>query len=79
MVPMIGASSDLGKDVMKMIQMIAKHVQPGEVTPAAEKNSIDKMSIQNKQNMQMQQQLRAQQAGAGGGAGGAPGAQAAAA
>ena len=65
MVPLAGANSEIGKDILKALNMLAKHIQPGEVTPAAERNTLETMSMQNQQNMAMQQQLKAQpQAGA---------------
>lgn len=77
MVPLVGSTSELGKDVMKMIQMASKHIQPGETSPAAEKNVLNKSMMQNQQNMQAQQMMRAQQARPQGAGGGAPGAGAA--
>jgi hypothetical protein len=62
--PMVGATSDLGQALMKSITALAKHVPPGTTSNAAEKNSIEKMAIQNQQNGAMQQQMR--QPGQGG-------------
>src|ERR1700744_220560 len=56
--PMVGATSELGASLMKAIQGLAKHVPPGSTSNAAEKNSIEKMAIQNQQNGQMQQQMK---------------------
>jgi hypothetical protein len=56
--PMVGATSDLGQALMKSITALAKHVPPGSNSNAAEKNSIEKMAIQNQQNGAMQQQLK---------------------
>ena len=64
MVPMVGATSDIGKDVLKALNMFAKHIQPGEVTPAAERNTLEQTMMQNQQNQALTQQMRA--AGAGG-------------
>lgn len=58
--PMVGATSDIGQALMKSISALAKHVPPGSTNNAAEKNAIEKMAIQNQQNGQMQQQLKAQ-------------------
>ncbi len=60
---MLGIASDPGKDVMKALNMLAKHVPPGAVTPAAEKNSIEKMAMQNAQQGQQMQQMRKAAAG----------------
>jgi hypothetical protein len=56
--PTIGATSDLGQTLMKCMTMLAKHVPPGSTSNAAEKNSIEKMAIQNQQNGAMQQQMK---------------------
>jgi hypothetical protein len=58
LLPMVGATSDLGQSLMKSITALAKHVPPGSTSNAAEKNSIEKMAIQNQQNGQMQQQMK---------------------
>ena len=62
--PMVGATSELGQTLMKAMTSLAKHVPPGSTSNAAEKNSIEKMAMQNQQNGAMQQQLK--QPGAGG-------------
>ena len=64
--PQVGATSEIGQSIMKSINALAKHVPPGSTSNAAEKNSIEKMAMQNQQNGQMQQQLK--QPGAPGGA-----------
>jgi len=56
--PMVGATSELGQALMKSMTSLAKHVPPGSTSNAAEKNSIEKMAIQNQQNGQMQQQMK---------------------
>jgi hypothetical protein len=56
--PQVGATSDLGQALMKSITLLAKHVPPGTNSNAAEKNSIEKMDIQNQINGAMQQQLK---------------------
>ena len=76
MVPLAGATTDLGKSILKALNDLAKHIQPGEVTPAAERNTLESAMMQNQQNTAMQQQMRAAQppGGAPGGASsGAPG------
>ena len=71
LVPLAGATSDLGKSILKALNDLAKHILPGEVTPAAERNTLESAMMQNQQNSAMQQQLRQQPPG--GGAQGAPG------
>ena len=64
LLPMVGATSEMGTAIMKAIQSLAKFVPPGTVTPAAEANNIQNMGMKNAQNMQMLQQMKP---GAGGG------------
>jgi hypothetical protein len=56
--PTVGMSSDLGQAIHKAIGLLGKHVPPGSTSNAAEKNSIEKMAIQNQQNGAMQQQMK---------------------
>ena len=51
--------SDIGKDILKAINMLVKHVPSGAVTPADEKANLERMQMQNTQNGQMQQQMKA--------------------
>jgi len=60
MIPMVGATSELGQALMKGIQIFAKHVPPGASNPSAERNNLQRMMMQNSQNMQMGQQMRPQ-------------------
>ena len=64
--PLAGSGSPLGKDLLKAINILAKHVPEGAVTPAAEQQSVQRMAQQNQQNQMMQQRMR--QPGAPGGA-----------
>jgi hypothetical protein len=61
LIPMLGSTSEIGKDVMKALNMLNKHVPEGAVTPAAERNTLEAAQRQNLQNTQMQAQLRGQQ------------------
>jgi len=65
MLPMVGATSELGTVIMKALTSFAKHVQPGQSNPASEKNNLQRMMQQNQQNMQMSQQMRPPQPGGG--------------
>ena len=67
LLPKVGSTSDMGKDIMAMIKTASKHVQPGAVTPAAMSNELQKAQLNNTQNMAMMQRLRQQQAGGGAG------------
>ena len=56
--PQVGATSEMGQTLMKCMTMLSKHVPPGSTSNAAEKNSIEKMAIQNQQNSGMVQQMK---------------------
>ena len=73
-----GASSDLGKDILKAISILNKHVPSGAVTPADKKAQLQRQMMQNNQNNDQIQAMRAQQAKPPGAAGGAAPPQAAA-
>lgn len=62
LIVLAGSTSEMGKDVMKAINMLSKHVPTGSVTPAAEKQAIERMQMQNTQN-QMTQARMAQMGG----------------
>jgi hypothetical protein len=66
LVPQFGSASEPGKDVLKALNMLAKHVPSGASTPGAERTNIDRMSMQNTQNNHAMQQMRQQQAAGGG-------------
>ena len=73
LVPMVGATSEVGKAVLDALGKLAKHIPTGAVSPASQRNVIQEMMQKAQQNGSMQQQLdksRAQppgpaQAGAG--------------
>lgn len=67
--PLAGSGSDLGKAILDALNKLAKHVQPGSTSQAAQRNEIDQMQMKNMQAAQMQKQLNAP----GGAQGGAPG------
>lgn len=56
-------TTDLGKDLLKAINILAKHLQPGAVSPAAEQNNIQQQAMKNAQNNQAMMAMRQQQAG----------------
>ncbi len=70
LLPMAGATTDLGKSVLDIIKLIAKHAPPGSTSPAQHKNEIDGMQRKNMQAMQTQQALN--QRSAAGAQGGGP-------
>jgi len=76
LVPMVGANSELGMELLKVLPKLAKFSPPGAVTPAGERNTLEAAMLQNARQGPMLQQLRAAMAGGGGAPGGAPGAAA---
>ncbi len=66
--PLVGAASDSGKDVLKALNSLSKHVPAGSVTPAAEQNQLQQAQIRSVQAGQQAAQLRQQQAQPGGAA-----------
>lgn len=65
-IPMLGAASEPGKDALKAIQLIAKHIPPGTNSPATEKNQVQQLMLSQAQAGPRIAQMR--QAMAGGGA-----------
>ena len=64
MIPLAGATSEMGMAIMDMIKKGSKFVPQGSVTPAAEKNQIDNMAMKNTQNnAQMQAIMQQKQQG----------------
>ena len=61
MLPLAGATTDLGKDLLKVINILTKHVQPGATSPAAEQQNIQQMAMKNAANNQAMMQARQQQ------------------
>lgn len=68
--PMVGASSEMGKSALDAIKALSKHIKPGTVSPAGEQNQLQKAQLQAAQNAGMLQRLKAMQMA--GGPGGAP-------
>lgn len=70
--PLVGSNSPVGQDVLSTIKSLSKHIPPGSVTPAAERNQLEEMARKNAQGGQQMQQMKQMMAGGGGGAPGAP-------
>ena len=66
MLPMAGASSDIGKAISKALESLSKFVPPGASNAASQQNDLKRQLMQNQQNAQMQQQARPQMPGQGG-------------
>jgi hypothetical protein len=69
-IPLVGSGSEAGKDILGALTKLGKHVQPGAVTPAAQRNVLQNAQLRNAQQAKMLQALKA---GGGGPPGGAPG------
>lgn len=63
-VPLLGAVSEPGKDVLKALSLLSKHIQPGAVSPAGEKNQMEAMMMRQQQQAPQIAAMRAAQAGA---------------
>lgn len=60
LVPLFGAGSEPGKKVLKALNTLVDLVPSGSVSPAAEKNNIERMAMQNTQANQQTQMLQKQ-------------------
>ena len=66
LLPLVGATSDIGKELMASMTKLSKFVPAGSVSPAADRSNIEQAAMRNTQNnaqMQAVQQMR-QQGGA---------------
>ncbi len=57
-VPMLDATSEAGRDALKIIGMLAKHIKPGDTTAAGEKNSLQDAMMRQQQQAAQQQAMR---------------------
>lgn len=65
MLPMAGATTPLGKAIMRAIEALAKEVPPGTVSPQAQSNTLQQMQMKNQQQQATMKQMNP---AAGGGA-----------
>ena len=65
--PMAGATSDIGKTILDVLGKLAKHVPSGSNTQASERNAIDQMAMKNAQAAQTNKALQQPQGGQQGG------------
>ena len=63
LLPMAGATTPIGQDLLKVISILAKHVPPGATTQASDRKAIDQMAMKNAQQSQTNQALRQQPGG----------------
>jgi hypothetical protein len=59
-IPMAGATTDIGKACLEALNKLVKFVPAGSVNPAAEKNNIEQMAMKNAQQNQQMQALKQQ-------------------
>lgn len=57
MLPMAGATTPLGKGIMKAIEALAKEVPPGSVSPAAQGNTLQQAQMKNQQQQATMKQM----------------------
>ena len=57
--PMFGAGSEPGQDILESIKRLSKHVPPGAVTPAAQNNAMQSMMLKQAQAAPMMAAQRA--------------------
>lgn len=62
-IPMAGATTDIGKACLDALNKLVKYVPPGSVNPAQQKNNIEQMAMKNAQQNQQMQALKAQRMG----------------
>lgn len=65
-IPILGVSSEVGKDVMSALTKLAKHVPPGATSAGLENSALQKAMMERRQEAPMLALMRAQ--GQGGGA-----------
>jgi hypothetical protein len=68
--PLLGADSDPGRDVIKALTSLSKHIPPGSTSPGVERTGLQTMMQQQRQDQPNIALLRA--LGQGGGGAGAP-------
>ena len=56
--PLVGATSEIGQFITDTIKKGAKFIPAGAVTPQAQNNQLQQMAIKNGQNNQQMQMLR---------------------
>ena len=47
--PLLGSQSEPGQDLVKCIGIMAKHLQPGSVSPVAENNAMQSVMLKSQQ------------------------------
>ena len=62
-VPQLGAGTEAGKDVLKALTSLSKHVPPGAVSPGVEQTSLMKLMTDQRQQQPQIAAMRAAMAG----------------
>lgn len=63
LVPSLGAGTEPGKDVLKALTSLSKHVPPGAVSPGVEQTSLMKLMMDQRQQAPQIAAMRASMAG----------------
>ena len=63
LVPSLGAGTEAGKDVLKALTSLSKHVPPGAVSPGVEQTSLMKLMVDQKQQQPQIAAMRAAMSG----------------
>lgn len=58
--PDIGVETEVGKDVLKAMTTLSKHISPGSGSPGVENQALMNLMMQQKQEQPLLQLLRAQ-------------------
>ena len=64
-IPLLGAGTEPGKDLLKALSALVKHVPAGAVTPGVQQATLEKLIQANKQTGSQVATLRAMQGGGG--------------
>lgn len=49
-IPLLGAGSEAGRDLVKSLSNLSRHVPPGALSPGVEGTAIEKLALQQRQN-----------------------------
>jgi len=58
-VPLLGAGTEAGKDVLKALTSLSKHVPPGAVSPGVENSALQGLMLKQRQQTPQIAQMRA--------------------
>lgn len=58
-VPLLGAGTEAGRDVLKALTSLSKHVPPGAVSPGVEQSAMNQVQMKMKQQTPQLAQMRA--------------------